>query len=323
MRAERAAGVRRRFGVRVPAGAVRHRAALSGIAGARRGPAVPRREARRVRRERDAAAVRGGSIDGGHASSREHHRRSTAPDARKRILLGAHYDTRPRADRDPDPANRAKPIIGANDGASGVAVLLEIARLLGASKPSVGVDIVFFDGEDYGEEGNTEDYLLGSRRFATSLGGDRPIAVIVVDMVGERDSRIPVEGFSAAASPALCARGSTGSPRTLGVSNFVRVAGPVDHRRPSSLHPGRAPRDRSHRLRLSATGTRCRHARQVLARESRRRRKRARPVPLGRAVGQYFSCFLPLFPLAIEQCVGLGMPHFCFIARARRPYGAR
>jgi len=145
--------------------------------------------------------------------------------ARKRILLGAHYDTRPRADRDRDPANRAKPILGANDGASGVAVLLEIARLLSAWKPPVGVDIVLFDGEDYGEEGNTQDYLLGSRRFAAGLGGYRPIAVIVVDMVGERDSRIPIEGLSSAASAALCGK-IYGIAETLGVENFVQSQGP-------------------------------------------------------------------------------------------------
>lgn len=145
--------------------------------------------------------------------------------ARKRILLGAHYDTRPRADRERDPANRAKPIIGANDGASGVAVLLEIARLLSAWKPPVGVDIVLFDGEDYGEEGNTQDYLLGSRRFAAGLGGYRPIAVIVVDMVGERDSRLPIEGLSSAASAALCEK-IYAVAGTLGVENFVQSQGP-------------------------------------------------------------------------------------------------
>jgi len=145
--------------------------------------------------------------------------------ARRRILLGAHYDTRPRADRERDPALRVKPIPGANDGASGVAVLLEIARLLGASKPSVGVDIVFFDGEDYGEEGNEQDYLLGSRRFVAGLRGYRPIAVVVVDMVGERDSQLPMEGFSAAASAALC-REIYGIAATLGVENFVASQGP-------------------------------------------------------------------------------------------------
>ena len=121
----------------------------------------------------------------------------------RRILLGAHYDTRPRADKDPDPANRARPILGANDGASGVAVLLEIARHLGVSIPPVGVDIVFFDGEDFGEEGVPQDYILGSTYFAKHLKGYRPYSVIIVDMIGERDVEIRMEGFSDAASSAL------------------------------------------------------------------------------------------------------------------------
>lgn len=114
----------------------------------------------------------------------------------RRILLGAHYDTRPRADRDPDPANREKPISGANDGASGVAVLLEIARLLGDARPPVGVDIVFFDGEDYGSEGVQEDYILGSSYFASHMSGYNPEAVIIVDMVGEKGVEIKRERFS-------------------------------------------------------------------------------------------------------------------------------
>jgi glutaminyl-peptide cyclotransferase len=147
------------------------------------------------------------------------------PGSRTRVLLGAHYDTRPRADRDPNPMNRSKPIIGANDGASGVAVLCEVARLLGASKPPVGVDIVFFDGEDYGEEGTLRDYFLGSRHFVATLASHRPEAVIVIDMVGERDARFPCEGLSAAASPALTDRVYSIAAR-LGIANFVRVEGP-------------------------------------------------------------------------------------------------
>lgn len=123
--------------------------------------------------------------------------------ASKRVMLAAHYDTRPYADRDPDPANRDKPIHGANDGASGVAVLLEIARLLGQSEPPVGVDIVLFDGEDYGREGVPIDYCLGSAYFARRLRGYRPSAAIVIDMIGDRDLEIMMEGYSRAASPAL------------------------------------------------------------------------------------------------------------------------
>lgn len=120
--------------------------------------------------------------------------------SRERVLLGAHYDTRPYADRDPEPSDRSKPIPGANDGGSGVAVLLEVARLLGRAEPPVGVDIVFFDGEDYGKEGIPQDYLLGSTYFADHLKGYRPYAVIIVDMVGERDAAITMEGFSRAAA---------------------------------------------------------------------------------------------------------------------------
>jgi len=145
-------------------------------------------------------------------------------EARTRILLGAHYDTRPRADRDGNPANRSTPILGANDGASGVAVLCEVARLLGASKPPIGVDIVFFDGEDYGEEGNVQDYLLGSRHYASSLGGSRPSAVIVIDMVGEHEARFPREGLSEAASAALNGRVYSIAGK-LGIPNFVPAEG--------------------------------------------------------------------------------------------------
>ena len=72
------------------------------------------------------------------------------PDKDKRILLFAHWDTRPYSDHDPDPANHKKPLDGADDGASGVGALLEIARQMGMKAPEVGVDIIFFDAEDYG-----------------------------------------------------------------------------------------------------------------------------------------------------------------------------
>ncbi len=120
-----------------------------------------------------------------------------------RIMLGAHYDTRPIADKDPDPANRETPIPGANDGASGVAVLLELARIFGRSEPAVGVDLVFFDGEDYGREGVAEDYILGSTHFARNMKGYRPQGVIVVDMVGERGAEIKMESYSMRYSPVL------------------------------------------------------------------------------------------------------------------------
>lgn len=97
------------------------------------------------------------------------------------ILLGAHYDTRIFADSDPDPVLKEEPVPGANDGGSGVAVLLELARTLPEQLP-VPVQIVFFDAED---NGGIEDWdwILGSRAFVEHLDNP-PSAVIIVDMVG-------------------------------------------------------------------------------------------------------------------------------------------
>jgi len=100
------------------------------------------------------------------------------------------------ADQDPNPKNRSTPILGANDGASGVAVLLEIARQLHYKPVEFGVDIVFFDGEDYGEEGVLEDYLIGSRYHARHLKSPIPHYGILLDLIGDRDLRIPMEATS-------------------------------------------------------------------------------------------------------------------------------
>ncbi|MBU8921605.1 MAG: M28 family peptidase [Bacteroidales bacterium] len=147
-------------------------------------------------------------------------------DSRKRIMLGAHFDTRPVSDMDPDPANRATPVMGANDGASGVAVLLEIARVLQTHKPPVGVDIILFDAEDYGDAGIPQDFCLGSAWFARNLKGYRPMAVIIVDMIGDSDLRIPVEGYSLSASPRLVDEVYSIAER-LGYKQFTRDRGPT------------------------------------------------------------------------------------------------
>ncbi len=120
---------------------------------------------------------------------------SFKPEQTKRIFFAAHWDTRPRADYDTK-ANRHKPIPGANDGASGVAVLLEIARQLKQNPPPIGVDLILFDGEDYGEEGHLEDYFLGSRYFARHAKGYHPDFGILLDMVGDANLTLPREGYS-------------------------------------------------------------------------------------------------------------------------------
>ena len=110
-------------------------------------------------------------------------------DEAPQIILGAHYDTRMVADNDPDMSKRSEPVAGANDGASGVAVLLELARSL--PKDTVPTWLVFFDTEDNGKiEG--WDWILGSRAFAEEIPV-RPEAVVIVDMIGDADLNIYLE----------------------------------------------------------------------------------------------------------------------------------
>jgi glutaminyl-peptide cyclotransferase len=114
--------------------------------------------------------------------------------ATTRVLLSAHWDTRPWADQDPNPANHTKPILGANDGASGVAVLLEVARQMKAHTPPIGVDIVLFDGEDLGITGSLDYFSVGSKYFAANKpAGFQPRFGINLDMIGDKQLRIQRE----------------------------------------------------------------------------------------------------------------------------------
>jgi len=119
----------------------------------------------------------------------------TGSSAPGRILLGAHYDTRPWADHDPNPANRHRPILGANDGASGVAVLLELARLFPPTgKSRVPLQLAFFDAEDRGEIDGWP-WSVGAAHFAQQMSSP-PSAVVIVDMVGDADQQIYWDGNS-------------------------------------------------------------------------------------------------------------------------------
>jgi len=125
------------------------------------------------------------------------------PGNKSRIFLSSHWDSRPYADHDPDPANHQKPIDGANDGASGVGVLLEIARQLSLSKPAIGVDIILFDLEDYGppqdkQTQTTETWGLGSQYWSKNLHVPAYSSRygILLDMVGAPNAVFPVESFS-------------------------------------------------------------------------------------------------------------------------------
>jgi glutaminyl-peptide cyclotransferase len=133
---------------------------------------------------------------------------SAGPSQGRHLWLAAHYDTRPRCDRDPDPALRERPLPGANDGASGVAVLLHLAELLAAAPPPRGVDLIFFDGEDYGREGDLAGYCLGSRQlashwreFGSPLARGEPAGLILLDMVGEKGLTVPQELYSLGQAP--------------------------------------------------------------------------------------------------------------------------
>jgi hypothetical protein len=140
-----------------------------------------------------------------------------------RILLLAHWDSRPRADQDPDPKRMDQPVPGANDGASGVAVLLEIARHLKAQPPKIGVDILFTDGEDYGKEHDLSNYFLGSKYFAAHLpGGFRPMFGILLDMVGDNQLQIPKEPNSLRYAPDVVDL-VWSTARDLGVYQFADV----------------------------------------------------------------------------------------------------
>ena len=123
---------------------------------------------------------------------------------RERVLLCAHWDSRHHADRDPDAGKWLEPVPGANDGASGVAVLLEIAAALTHLEPSVGVDIVLFDGEDGGTYGDNTTWLLGSRHFARTMPPSyRPKYAILLDMIGDSDLVLSKDVNSIAAAPDL------------------------------------------------------------------------------------------------------------------------
>ena len=130
------------------------------------------------------------------------------PEAKKRILLFAHWDSRPFADQ--DSKNMTKPILGANDGASGVGILIEVARQLTIVKPKIGVDIIFFDAEDYGQPASmnanvSQTYCLGSQYWAKNLHKDNYTAEygILLDMVGNSNPYFTQESISMNYAPQI------------------------------------------------------------------------------------------------------------------------
>jgi Zn-dependent M28 family amino/carboxypeptidase len=145
----------------------------------------------------------------------------------RRVVLCAHWDSRPWCDADPDSTARRQPCPAANDGGSGVAVLLEVAECLSRQRSPVGVDLVFFDGEDMGTPEHPEQYSLGARGYAARLpaSGDprRPAAAFLFDMVGDRDLGIHVEGNSAERAANLVQLVLDGARETRAKSFFPDV----------------------------------------------------------------------------------------------------
>lgn len=131
------------------------------------------------------------------------------PDAKRRIILCAHYDTRPRADEEPDPRDQVKPFLGANDGGVGPALMMELAHHLKDLDLKVGLDFVLFDAEEFiwdnrPEERGGDWYFLGSHHFAERYAEarrkhrDHPeyVAAVLVDLIGGKDARFPYEQYS-------------------------------------------------------------------------------------------------------------------------------
>ncbi len=121
---------------------------------------------------------------------------SFGPERKDRIFFAAHWDSRALADREGDGAKRMKPVPGANDGASGVAILLALAPLLAENPPPVGVDLLFLDGEDQGVPGDPATFCAGSQAMAAaaSITGFRPAWGLVIDLVaGKRVKYYPEE----------------------------------------------------------------------------------------------------------------------------------
>jgi hypothetical protein len=157
------------------------------------------------------------------------------PDRLQRVVICAHYDTRPRADEEADPDRLNRPFLGANDGASGVALLMEIAHHLDKLETPWGVDLVLFDGEElvYGNNPRRGDYFLGSTVFARAYaaqqrGRGRPrmqyVAGILLDMVGGKDMQIKREPNSLESAPDLV-RDVWAVARQLDARSFTNAIG--------------------------------------------------------------------------------------------------
>ncbi len=145
----------------------------------------------------------------------------------QRILLMAHWDTREIADKDENEENRVLPILGANDGASGVAVLLEIGNILKEFPlENIGIDILLVDGEDMGREGDADNFGLGTQIFSTKIPRPLPMHAICLDMVADKDQEFLMEQYSLMSDQRLV-KEIWDLANYLGYNQFVYEIGPA------------------------------------------------------------------------------------------------
>ena len=118
-------------------------------------------------------------------------------DAKQRYLFMAHFDTRDRADKDSNSQRQSMPILGANDGASGVALLMELSQhIYNNPLQKIGIDILLVDAEDIGRPGHINEWGLGTQSFVKQYKGELPQYAICVDMIADKNPIYKIEGFS-------------------------------------------------------------------------------------------------------------------------------
>ena len=156
------------------------------------------------------------------------------PNEKQRILYLTHWDTRPFADASPVLGDQKRPMPGANDGASGPALFIALAEVLKKTPPQYGVDLLFVDGEDYGDFSTDTDVLMGSKYFADHLPDPdyRPLFGVLYDMIGDASLQIYQEGHSLRAAPEVVTR-VWAVARELGYDRYflAQTTGPItdDH----------------------------------------------------------------------------------------------
>ena len=189
------------------------------------------------------------------------------PDKPRRVILCSHYDTRPIADQEPNRSRWHDAFLSANDGGSGVALLMEMANHMKDLNPNVGVDFVFFDGEEYVFDPKDE-YFFGSKKFARdyrkSKDKVRYIGAVLLDMVGGKNAKFPMEKNSFWKAPDLVTR-PVEDGRRPGLHRLpLRRVQQVRRRgRPHPAQPGRHPGRGYHRLQLPALAPTDRRARRT------------------------------------------------------------